>query len=67
MGTLFSLLVLGLGSVAAFATVQERLESKADKTDVVRVETKQVGIAEDIEEIKLDLKEILRVLRDKER
>ena len=63
IGTIISLAVLGMGSIAAFATVQERLEHKADKAQVERILTKQEEFANNIGEMKSDIKEILRELR----
>ena len=64
IGTIISLAMLGMGSIAAFATVQERLEHKADKIQVERILTKQEQFHQDIAEMKVDLKEVLKELRE---
>lgn len=63
IGTIISLLVLVVGSVAAFATVQERLEHKADKAQVERILQRQDEFQRNIEEIKYDVKDVLKELR----
>ena len=64
IGTVVSLILLGVGSIAAFATVQNELSHKASKAQVDVVVTKQREFDRDIQEMKGDLKEILRELRE---
>lgn len=63
IGTMISLLSIGVGSVLAYADMKADLEHKASSTEVAVVQSRQMQFSSDISEIKADLKELLKEQR----
>lgn len=64
LGTVITLVGAIIAGVFAFASVKAEVANKATSTELAVVEQRQKEFRRDIDEIKSDLKEILRALKN---